>query len=118
MLSATVRRQLRGEDCLAQPVAVLAAVEEVAAFQLRYTLLLAETDALHRTLSGSPARKILERSWKLFGDQRDVRLARISNGHLYNLRHSQGYQRELGAKGRTEPTNVKTGEAYSDGNST
>ena len=83
-------------------------------FARRYTredvLLLAETDALHRTLSGPATRKILERSWKLFGDRRYERLARISNGHLYNLRHSPSYQRQLGSKARTEPAGVSIGE--------
>ena len=65
-------------------------------FARRYTRadigLLAETDALHGTLSGPATRALCARAWRLFGDGRFERLARISNGHLYNLRRSTTYQ--------------------------
>ncbi len=48
--------------------------------------LLAKTDALHGTLSGTTTRKLCERTYKVHGDASFERLAGISNGHLYNLR--------------------------------
>ena len=50
--------------------------------------LLAELDVLHGTLSGPATRKLCARAVHLFGDRRFERLAGISNGHLYNLRHT------------------------------
>ena len=57
---------------------------------------LAELDALHGTLSGPTTRKLCARAFHRFGDPRFERLAAISNGHLYNLRHSITYQRRRG----------------------
>ena len=61
-------------------------------FPRRYTSahvgLLAEVDALHGTLSGPATHKLCARAFHLFGDRRFERLAAISNGHLYNLRHT------------------------------
>ena len=57
---------------------------------------LAELDALHGTLSGPTTRKLCARAFHGFGDPRFERLAAISNGHLYNLRHSITYQRRRG----------------------
>lgn len=53
--------------------------------------LLAEVDTLHGQISGPATRKLCERAFQVFGDTRFERLARISNGQLYNLRHSKGY---------------------------
>lgn len=58
---------------------------------------LAELDALHGQLSGPATRKLAERAFRCFGDVRYERLATISVAHLYNLRHSGGYQRARGA---------------------
>jgi hypothetical protein len=84
------------------------------AFPRRYTredvLLLAEVDALHATLSGPATRKLCERAYVLFGDGRYARLAGISNGHLYNLRQSQTYQRRRGPVDKTHPVKVNIGE--------
>lgn len=83
-------------------------------FPRRYTeadiRLLAEVDTLHSILSGPATRKICERQWRLFGDQRYQRLACISNGHLYNLRASPTYQRRRGKIDKTRPTSVRIGE--------
>ena len=83
-------------------------------FPRRYTredvLLLAEIDALHATLSGPATRKLCERAYRLFGDDRYARLAGISNGHLYNLRQSQTYQRRRGPVDKTHPVKVNIGE--------
>jgi transposase InsO family protein len=84
------------------------------AFRRRYTpqdaALLAETDALHGTLSGLATRKLCERAYTVFNDTRFERLAHISNGGLYNLRHSVGYQRQRTHLDKTRPTPVSIGE--------
>ena len=64
-------------------------------FPSRYTAedvrLLAEVDTLHDTPSGPAVKKICERAWRCFGDQRFERLAGISVAHLYNLRKRTAY---------------------------
>ena len=72
--------------------------------------LLAEVDALHGTLSGPATRKLCERAYLVFHDLRFERLAHLSNGHLYNLRQSTGYQRQRRHKDKTRPTPVRIGE--------
>ncbi len=83
-------------------------------FARRYTpadvRLLAEVDALHGNLSGPATRKLCERAWEVFGDARYERLAGISNGHLYNLRGSQTYQRCRGRVDKTRAVQVRIGE--------
>ena len=84
-------------------------------FTRRYTRadagLLAETDALHGTLSGPATRALCARAFHLFGDSRFERLAGISNGHLYNPRHSTTYARRRGATpAPTRPVRVAIGE--------
>lgn len=73
-------------------------------------LLLAHTDSLHGTLSGLATKKLMERAFKLFKDVRYERLARISVGHLYNLRRREGYQRRRQVWTKTRPVNVAIGE--------
>jgi transposase InsO family protein len=84
------------------------------AFRRRYLpqdiTLLAEMDALHGTLSGPATRKLCERAFLVYGDQRYERLARISNGQLYNLRHAEGYRRQRTHLDKTRPTAVTIGE--------
>ena len=83
-------------------------------FVRRYTAedirLLAEMDALHGTLSGTTTRKLCERAIKVHGDVRFERLAGISNGHLYNLRHHQTYRAVRGSYDKTRPVKVNIGE--------
>lgn len=84
------------------------------AFPRRYlpqdVTLLAQVDALHGTLSGPTTRKLCERAYIVFGDDRFERLAQISNGHLYNLRHSTDYQRRRRHVEKTRRTTVAIGE--------
>jgi len=54
--------------------------------------LLAETDALHGTLSGPATVHLLRRAYRVYGESRYQRLAGLSVSHLYNLRRSRGYQ--------------------------
>lgn len=84
------------------------------AFPRRYTeadvAALVETDTLHGNLSGPATRKLCERAWKIVGDARYERLAKISNGHLYNLRKTAAYQRRRQRFEKTRPTRVRIGE--------
>jgi transposase InsO family protein len=65
-------------------------------FPRKYTAadltLLAQTDALHQTLSGPATRCLMQRAFTVYGDARYARLATLSVGHLYNLRRQAGYQ--------------------------
>lgn len=54
--------------------------------------LLAQTDALHNTLSGPATQYLMQRAFAVYGDARYERLATLSVAHLYNLRHQAGYQ--------------------------
>ena len=84
-------------------------------FPRRYTKadigLLAEVDALHGTLSGPATRQLCIRALHVFGDHRFEHLAAISNGHLYNLRHSTSYRRRRGTMpATTRPVHIAIGE--------
>ena len=72
--------------------------------------LLAETDEWHGTLSGPTTLALLQRAWRVFGDERFRRLATLSNGHPYNLRRSRTYQHWHGHKDTTRPTGVTIAE--------
>ena len=56
-------------------------------------VLLAEVDEAFGQLSGPATKRILWRQRHVFGDERFERLARISNGHIYNLRGRRAYRR-------------------------
>ena len=57
-------------------------------FRRRYTAAdvrrLAEVDATLGVMSGPATRAVMRREFEVFGDPRFERLARLSNGHLYN----------------------------------
>jgi hypothetical protein len=84
------------------------------AFTRKYTdgdiRLLAEVDRAHERLSGPATRHILEREYTCFDKAEYVRLAKISNGHLYNLRASTGYRKQLAVYEPTRPAPVSIGE--------
>ena len=73
-------------------------------------VLLAQTDQLHSTLSGAATKKICERMLLIYHDLRYENLAKISVSHLYNLRKSQGYQRQRQQFDKTKPTRSQIGE--------
>lgn len=77
-------------------------------FVSRYTMedlrLLAEMDSLHDTPSGPAVKKLCERAWQQFGDQRYERLAGISVAHLYNLRKRSEYCKVRIVHEKTRPT--------------
>ena len=83
-------------------------------FERRYTAadvrLLAEVDEILGQLSGPATRAVMRREHEVFGDARFERLARLSNGHLYNLRKSRTYRRKRTAWTRTKPSAVAIGE--------
>ncbi len=54
---------------------------------------LAELDRAHERLSGPATRCILQREYQRFGKLEYARLAKISVGHLYNLRNSSSYRK-------------------------
>jgi transposase InsO family protein len=83
-------------------------------FPRRYTAadvtLLVKVDEAHGTLSGPATRAILEREFNVFGKQAYQRVAKISGGHLYNLRNSRSYRRQRIEYDETRPTPVTIGE--------
>lgn len=83
-------------------------------FEVTYSredlLLLAEVDECHQTLSGPATKKICERAYLVFRDNRFKRLSRISISHLYNLRRSAGYQNKRRHFTKTKRTVVPIGE--------
>ncbi len=86
----------------------------VTGFQRYYTtqdaLLLAELDELHGTPCGAAAKKLCERMYRVHGDARFEQISHISVSHLYNLRHSTGYQRQRRDFDKTRPTRSQIGE--------
>ncbi len=82
-------------------------------FVLRYTAedirLLAEIDALHDSPSGPAVKKLCERAWQRFGEQRYERLAEISVAHLYNLRKRSEYRKARIVQEKTRPTKNSIG---------
>jgi transposase InsO family protein len=82
-------------------------------FTLADVALLAETDALHDTLSGPATKKVMQRAVEKFGDPRYERLAGISVAHLYNLRHAAGYRARRQTWTKTRPTTVAIGQRRS-----
>ena len=83
-------------------------------FERRYTAadirLLAQVDATLGQMSGPATRAVMRRQFEVFGEESFERLARLSNGHLYNLRQSQTYQRRRSTFTKTQPTRVAIGE--------
>ena len=83
-------------------------------YQRHYTLadieLLAAVDEAHERLSGPATRHILKREFEVYGKAEFERLAVLSNGHLYNLRHSARYGLRLHHFEKTRPTAIQIGE--------
>ncbi|MEY2698013.1 MAG: hypothetical protein RL333_2151 [Pseudomonadota bacterium] len=82
-------------------------------FRVRYTeedvRLLAELDSIHEGLSGPATKKLCERMYHVFGDQRYERLSTISNGHLYNLRKEAAYAQVRQVFQKTRSTKIQIG---------
>ena len=71
--------------------------------------LLASVDEAHETLSGPVTRHILQREFEVYGKPELVRLDKLSNGHLYNLRRTPHYGLRSHYE-KTRPTAVSIGE--------
>lgn len=86
----------------------------VAGFARRYTeadiRLLADMDSLHETPCGPRVKKLCERAYTVYGDERYARLAGISVSHLYNLRRSGTYRRTRRHFEGTKPRSIAIGE--------
>jgi len=82
-------------------------VVERARFRRRYERvdveLLARVDEAHEGLSGAAVRRILQREFEVYGRGEFERLARISVGHIYNLRKTKLYRRKRVVVELTEP---------------
>jgi hypothetical protein len=83
-------------------------------FAKKYTdqdvALLTEVDRAHERLSGPAMRCILNREYAEFGKREYGRLARISVGHLNNLRSRAAYRRQATVFEPTRPSAVSIGE--------
>lgn len=83
-------------------------------FTTRYThediLLLAQTDECHQTLSGPATKKLFERGYEVFKDNRHERLVNISVAHIYNLRKTHCYQNKRRYFTKTQRSVVTIGE--------
>ncbi|MDA3904289.1 MAG: hypothetical protein PF441_12685 [Desulfuromusa sp.] len=66
--------------------------------------MLAEIDTLHDTPSGPAVKKLCERAWLRFGEQRYEQIAGISVAHLYNLRKRSEYRKVRIVHEKTRPT--------------
>lgn len=82
-------------------------------FTAKYTVsdheLLAQTDNLHGRLSGPATRRILERQYKVYRDNRFERLSGISSAHIYNLRGSRTYKMRAQTFARTKSVSIAIG---------
>ena len=88
-------------------------------FERRYTRagirLLAVVDAAMGQMSGPATRALMRRQYEMFGDGRFERLARLSNGHLYNLRRSVTCRRRRTVVGKTQATHNAMHQGDLDG---
>lgn len=83
-------------------------------FATKYTkediALLIETDNLHGRLSGPATKKLFERQYDVFHDERFIRLKNISVAHLYNLRGTNQYRSHAMTFTKTQSIQVPIGE--------
>lgn len=72
--------------------------------------LIIETDKAHDRMSGQATKKIFERMYGIFKDEKFRRLKNISVAHIYNLRGTRQYLSWTKFFTKTKPTAVKIGE--------
>lgn len=72
--------------------------------------LLAMTDNAHSRLSGPATKKLCERAFTVFHDERFIRLKDISVAHIYRLRSRRQYLTSTTTFTKTNPTSVPIGE--------
>jgi len=106
-INRLVGRWLGGEHVLRQRY-----TPPAQAFRRTYTAadvaLLASVDQAMDTLSGPATACVLRRQYEVYGDDRYLRLAKLSVAHLYNLRQSHGYRAERVVLTKTRPTKTLT----------
>ncbi len=77
-------------------------------FPKRYTAtdiaLLAETDKAHGHLSGPATKRIFERQWEVYGEEKYQNVSGISVSHLYNVRETRQYRSNTLFFTKTKPT--------------
>lgn len=71
---------------------------------------LIETDNAHKRLSGPATKRIFERQYEVFGDERYKRLKNVSVSHLYNLREKRQYTSHALTHTKTLPVRIPIGE--------
>ena len=71
---------------------------------------LIETDNAHNRLSGPATKRIFDREYAVFKDQRFKRLKNISVSHIYNLRGTRQYESHALTFTKTQSVNVPIGE--------
>jgi transposase InsO family protein len=71
---------------------------------------LIETDNAHKRLSGPATKRIFERMFDKFGDNRFKRLKDISVSHIYNLRATRQYTSHSLTYTKTNPVRIPIGE--------
>ncbi len=74
------------------------------------TARLIETDKAHSRLSGPATKKIFQRMFNIFRNERFVRLQNISVAHIYNLRRTRQYSSNALFWTKTKSTPVNIGE--------
>lgn len=83
-------------------------------FRQRYTeediKYLAEMDERYDTPSGAVIKKLCERAYTLFSQQEYKQLATISVSHIYNIRHSNAYQKRRRHFKKTWSRQINIGE--------
>jgi len=72
--------------------------------------LLVEMDTRHDDICGHAIKKLMERAYKKYEQPEYQRIAKISVSHLYNLRHSQGYQKQRRHFTKTQSRQIPIGE--------
>jgi len=72
--------------------------------------LLVEMDTRHEDICGHAIKKLMERAYTKYEQQEYQTLANISVSHLYNLRHSSGYQKQRRHFTKTQSRQVAIGE--------
>lgn len=83
-------------------------------FTRRYTAddikLLVQTDQHHDTPCAQAVKKLCERAHQVYGETEYQNLANISVSHIYNLRASEGYQKQRRFFEKTKPKKSTIGE--------
>jgi hypothetical protein len=67
-------------------------------------------DARHDDICGHAIKKLMERAYNTFEQLEYQTLATISVSHLYNLRYSQGYQKQRRHFTKTQSRQIPIGE--------